>query len=106
MFFSYVYTRIAPSSCNLHNADLLRVRKDEITFLLTHLKLGDKQHIYVGSYIAFAQTDINEDMYINQLLARVAILRILMKNAAKQDMSSAVCASSMCKSLAPTPIYM
>ena len=28
------------------------------------------------------------------------------KNAAKRDMSSAVCASSMCKSLAPTPIYM
>ena len=29
-----------------------------------------------------------------------------LKNAAKRDMSSAVCASSMCKSLAPTPIHM
>ena len=30
----------------------------------------------------------------------------LTKNTAKRNMSSAVCASSMCKSLAPTPIYM
>ena len=28
------------------------------------------------------------------------------KNTAKRNMSSAVCASSICKSLAPTPIYM
>ena len=29
-----------------------------------------------------------------------------LKNAAKWNMSNAMCALSMCKSLAPTPIYM
>ena len=33
-------------------------------------------------------------------------LYIIFKNTAKRNMSSAVCASSMYKSLGPTPIYM
>ena len=32
--------------------------------------------------------------------------KVKAKNAAKRNMSSTVCASSMYKSLAPTPIYM
>ena len=41
-----------------------------------------------------------------QKMNKEALEEMQNKNTAKRNMSSAVCASSMYKSLAPTPIYM